>query len=140
MYLFLNLICLFTLHPTMCSPCLRSPAPWTSSSALLPFSSDKKEAPGYPNRHHHYHHHHHHPHPQHISHCLSLRPDKTIQLGKQDPHAGNKFRNIRHSSCWGIYMKTKLHICYICTRGSQGPACACSLVVVQSLGVPKGPG
>jgi hypothetical protein len=36
------------------------------------------------------------------------------QLGEQDPQAGNRFRGSQSSNCWGTYMKTKVHICYIC--------------------------
>jgi hypothetical protein len=36
-------------------------------------------------------------------------------------------------------MKTKQLICYICAVGLS-PAYACSSLVIQSLGAPKGPG
>jgi hypothetical protein len=53
-------------------------------------------------------------------HPLSLRPDKAVQLGGQDPQAGNRLRDSWVCSrCWGTCMKTEeLHICYILGGGS----------------------
>jgi hypothetical protein len=106
---------IFTLHLN-CHPSspLTKPLPHTFSYSLL----RRGRTPWVPT------------HPGTSSHCrtrqypLPLRPDKTAQLGEQDPHAGSRIC----SSCWGTQIKTKLHICsYICV-GVLGPAHVCSLV------------
>ena len=70
---------------------------------------------------------------------LPLSPDKTVQLGEQDLQAGNRVRDSPCSSCWKTSMKTNLHICYICA-GDLDPTLYALWLVVQSLGVLKGPG
>jgi hypothetical protein len=56
-------------------------------------------------------------HPGTSSHCktryILSHWDKTAQLGKQDPHAGNRIRDSPCSSCWWTCMKTMLYIWYI---------------------------
>jgi hypothetical protein len=57
-------------------------------------------------------------------------------VGKWNPQTGNSFRDSSCSSCWGIHMKTELHICYTCVR-SLGLPCVCSLLVASSLRTPN---
>ena len=49
---------------------------------------------------------------------LPLRPDKTAQLGEQNPQSDNRFRDSSHSSCWGAQAA---HLVHTCREGRLGP-------------------